>query len=226
MVEADEAETARAKAETACARAEWEAKKKSITGGSLNPVSEQHVELPSQLVQETLAVVREGEGEPARKLVKRDDKGAAVESNERAIPEGGIGDSQATTDEETVKAQFKISPVKAGGAEAGVRVEEGPRRAKKAGEDAILKKQGEAEGEQLEEEEGEPMEGLEEERPAESEGVKGEKPAESHGVEERERGEKERVKKEKKDKKKKDKKKKKGQKKGRGEVKVGEESSG
>jgi hypothetical protein len=51
MVEADEAETARAKAETARARAEWEAKKKSITGGSLNPVSEQPVELPSQLVQ-------------------------------------------------------------------------------------------------------------------------------------------------------------------------------
>jgi hypothetical protein len=62
MVEADEAETARAKAETARARAEWEAKKKSITGGSLNPVSEQPVELPSQLVQETLAVVREEEG--------------------------------------------------------------------------------------------------------------------------------------------------------------------
>jgi hypothetical protein len=62
MVEADEAETARAKAETARARAEWEAKKKNITGGSLNPVNEQPVELPSQLAQETLTVVREGEG--------------------------------------------------------------------------------------------------------------------------------------------------------------------
>jgi hypothetical protein len=103
MVEADEAETARAKAETARARAEWEAKKQSITGGSLNPVSEQPVELPSQLVQETLAVVREEEGEPARKMVKRDDKGAAGKSNECALPERGIGESQATTDEETLK---------------------------------------------------------------------------------------------------------------------------
>jgi hypothetical protein len=215
MVEADEEETARAKAESARARAKWEAKKKSITGGSLNPVSEQPVELPSRLVQEILAVVREGEVgvEPARKMVKRDDKGAAGESNERAILEGGTVDSQATTDEETVKAQFKISPVKAGGAEAGVQVEEGPGRAKEAGEDAALKKQGGPEGKQLEEKEGEPMEGLEEERPAEMEGVKGEKPAGSQRVEERERGEKERVRKEKKDKKKKDKKKKKGQKK-------------
>jgi hypothetical protein len=168
-------------------------------------------------VQETLAVIREGEGEvevePARKMVKRDDKGAAGESNERAIPEGGTVDSQATIDEETVKAQFKISPVKAGGAEAGVQVEEGPGRAKEAGEDAALKKQGGAEGKQLEEGEGEPMEGLEEERPAEMEGVKGDKPAESQGVEEWERGEKERVKWEKKDKKKKDMKKKMGQRK-------------
>jgi hypothetical protein len=91
MVEADEAETARAKAETVRARAQWEAKKKKITGGSLNPVTEQPVELPSQLVQETLAAVRAGEVgvEPARKMVKRDDKGAAGESNERAIREGG-----------------------------------------------------------------------------------------------------------------------------------------
>jgi hypothetical protein len=140
MVEANEAETARAKAETARARVEWEAKKKSITGGSLNPVSEQPVELPSQLVQETLTVVREGEVgvEPAQKTVKRDDRGAAGERNERGIAEGGIIDSQATTDEETVKAQFKISPVKAGGAEARVQVEEGPGRAKEAGEDAAL----------------------------------------------------------------------------------------
>jgi hypothetical protein len=92
MVEADEAETARAKAETARARAEWEAKKKNITGISLNPVSEQPVELPSQLVQETLAVVREKEVEPAQKMSKRDDKGAAGESDERAILEG-IGES-------------------------------------------------------------------------------------------------------------------------------------
>jgi hypothetical protein len=209
MVEADEAETARAKAETARARAEWEAKKKSIAAGSLNPVSE----LPSQLVQETLAVVREEEVEPARKTAKRDDKGAAGESNDPAIPERGIGDSQATTDEETVKEHLKISPAKARGAEAEVQVEEGPGPAKEAGEDAALKNQGGAEGGQLEEEEAEPMEGLEQERPAEMEGVKGEKPAESQGVEERERGERERVKKEKKDKKKKDKKKKKGQKK-------------
>jgi hypothetical protein len=90
MVEADEAETARAKAETARASAEWEAKKKSITGGSLNPVSEQPVELPYQLVQETLAVVCEEEGEPARKMVKRDDIGAAGDSDERAIPERRI----------------------------------------------------------------------------------------------------------------------------------------
>jgi hypothetical protein len=86
-------------------------------------------------------------------------------------------------------------------------VDEG--RAKDAGEDAVLKKQGGAEGGQVEEEEGEPMEGLEEERPAES---KGDKLAGSHGVDKRERGEKEKVKKEQRDKKKKDKKKKKGQK--------------
>jgi hypothetical protein len=132
MVEADEAETARAKAETARARAEWEAKKKSITGGSLKPVSKQPVELPSQLVQETLAVVREEEGEPARKMVKRDDKGAAGKSNERALPERGIGESQATTDEETLKEQFKISPVKARGPEDEVQIDEGPGRAKEA----------------------------------------------------------------------------------------------
>jgi hypothetical protein len=215
MVEADEAETARAKAETARARAEWEAKKKSITGGSLNPVSEQPVELPSQLAQETLTVVCEGEVgvEPDRNTIRRDERGAAGERNERAQAERGTIDSQATTDEETVKAQFKISPFKAGGAEARAQVEDGPARENEAGKDAALKKQGGAEGEQLEEEEGEPMEGLEEERPAESEGVKGEKPAESQRVEEREREEKERVKKEKRDKKKKDKKKKRGQKK-------------
>jgi hypothetical protein len=215
MVEADEAETARAKAETTRAKAELEAKKKNIMGGSLNPVSEQPVELPSQLVQETLIVVCKGEMgvEPARKTVKRDDRGAAGERNARAIAEGGTIDSQATTDEETVKAQFKISPIKVGVAEARVQVEEGPSRAREAGEDPALKKQGGAEGEQLEEEEGEPMEGLEEERPAEMESVKGEKPTESQRVEERERGEKERVKKEKKDKKKKDREKKKGQKK-------------
>jgi hypothetical protein len=73
----------------------------------------------------------------------------------------------------------------------------------------FLKKQGRAIGGQVEEEEGEPMEGLEEERPAES---KGDKAAGSHGVDKRERGEKEKVTKEKRDKKKKDKKKKKGQK--------------
>jgi hypothetical protein len=208
MVEADEAETARA-------RAEWEAKKKTITGGSLNLINEQPVELPSQLAQENLTVVCEGKvgREPAQNTVQRDDRGTVDERNERAQTEGGTMDSQATTDEETVKAQFKISPVKAGGVEAGAQVEEGPGREKEVGEDAALKKQGGAEGEQLEEEEGEPMEGLEEERPARMEGVKGEKPAESQRVEERKRGEKERVKKEKKDKKKKDKKKKKGQKK-------------
>jgi hypothetical protein len=77
-------------------------------------------------VQETLAVVREEEGEPVRKMVKRDDKGAAGDSNERAIPERGIGESQATTDEESLKEQFKISPVKASRAEAEVHVDELP----------------------------------------------------------------------------------------------------
>jgi hypothetical protein len=215
MVEADEAEAVRARAETARARAEWEVKKEIITGGSPNPVNEQPEELPSQLAQETLTVVRGGEVgvEPARNTVKRDDRGAAGERNERAQAERGTIDSQATTNEETVKAQFKISPVKAGGAEARAQVEEGPGREKEAGKDAAFNKQRGAEGEQLEEEEGEPMEGLEEERPAEMEGVKGEKPAESQRVEEREREEKERVKKGKRDKKKKDKKKKRGQKK-------------
>jgi hypothetical protein len=70
MVEADEAEAARARAEIARARAEWEAKKQIITGGSLNSISKQPVELPSERVQETLAAVHEEEGEPARKMVK------------------------------------------------------------------------------------------------------------------------------------------------------------
>jgi hypothetical protein len=103
IVEADEAEIARAKAETVRERAAWEAKKKSITGGSLNPISEHPVELPSQLVQETLAVVQGEEGEPARKMVKRDVKGAAGERNERAALERTIDESQATTDEESLK---------------------------------------------------------------------------------------------------------------------------
>jgi hypothetical protein len=77
MVEADEAEAARAKAETARARAEWEAKKQSITGGSLNTISEQPFELPSPLVQETLAVVGAKEVGPDQRAGKRDDKGAA-----------------------------------------------------------------------------------------------------------------------------------------------------
>jgi hypothetical protein len=209
MVEADEAEAARAKAEIARARAEWEATKQTITGGSLNPISKQPVELPSQLVQKTLAAVHEEEGEPARRMVKRDDKGAAGERNDRATPERQIGESQATTDEESLKEQFNINPVPAKAVEVEPQVEEGPGRAKDAREDAVLKKQGEAEGGQVEEEEGETMEGLEEERPAKS---KGDKSAGIHRVDKRERGEKEKVKKEKRDKKKKDKKKKKGQK--------------
>jgi hypothetical protein len=220
MVEADEAEAARAKAETARARAEWEAKKKSIMGGSLNPVSEQPVELPSQLVQDTLTVVREEEGELARKMVKRDDKGAVGKSNERALPDRGIGESQATTDEETLKEQFKISPVKARGAEAEVQVNEGPGRATEAGEDAALENQGGAEEGQLEEEEAEPMEGLEEERPAKMEGVQGEKPTK------RKRGEKERVKKGEKGQEKEGQEKEEESEKRRGEVRIGEEFSG
>jgi hypothetical protein len=196
MMEADEAEAARARAETARARADWEARKKDIVGGPINPTNEQAVELTSRLAHETLTVVHGG--------------GAGGDKEERAQAEGGTIDSQATTDEETVKAHFKISPIKAGGAKAREQVEDGPGREKEAGEDAVLKKQGGAEGRKLEEEEGESMEGLEEERPAEMEG---EKTAESQRVEERERKEKERVKKEKRDKKKKDKKKKRGQKK-------------
>jgi hypothetical protein len=57
MMEADEAEAAPAKAETARARAEWEARKKDITGAPLNPINEQAVELTSQLAHETLTVV-------------------------------------------------------------------------------------------------------------------------------------------------------------------------
>jgi hypothetical protein len=207
IVEADEAEIARAKAETARERAAWKAKKKSITGGSLNPISEQLVELPSQLVQETLAAVHEEEGEPAWKMVKRDDKGAAGEKNDRGTPERQIGEFQATTDEESLKEQFNINPVPAKVVEVEPQVDEGPGRVKDAGKDAVLKKQGGAAGGQVEEEEGEPMEGLEEERPA---GSKGNKSAGSHGVDKRERGEKEKVKKEKRGMKKKDKKKKKG----------------
>jgi hypothetical protein len=199
MVEADEAEAARTKAEIARTRAEWEAKKQAIIKGSLNPISEQPVELPSQLVQETLAAVHEEEGEPARKIVKRDDKGAAG-----ATPKSQIGESQATTDEESLKEQFNINPIPAKVVEVEPQVDERPGRAKDAGEDAVLKKQGGAEGGQVEEEEGEPMEGLVEERPTES---KDDKLAGSHGVDKRERGEEERVKNEKRDKKKKDKKK-------------------
>jgi hypothetical protein len=198
------------------------AKKKSITGGSLNPISKQPVELPSQLVQETLAAVHEEEGEPARKMVKRDDKGAAGVRNDRATPERQIGESQATTDEELLKEQFTIYPVPAKAVEGEPQVDEGPGRAKDAGEDAVLEKQGGAEGGQVEEEEGEPMEGLEEERPAES---KGNKSAGSHGVDKRERGEKEKVIKEKRDKKKKDKKKKKKGQKGEREKSGSKESS-
>jgi hypothetical protein len=87
MVEADEAEAARAKAETARAGAEWEAKKESITGGSLNTISEQPVELPSPLVQKTLAVVGAKEVEPVRRAGKWDDKGAAGERKERNTAE-------------------------------------------------------------------------------------------------------------------------------------------
>jgi hypothetical protein len=172
IVEADEAEIARAKAKTACERAAWEAKKKSITGGSLNPISKQPVELPSQLGQETLAAVHEEEGEPARKMVKRDDKSAGGERNDRATPKRQIGESQATTDEESLKEQFNINPIPAKAVEVKPQVDEGPGRAKDAGEDDVLKKQGGAEGGQVKEEEGEPMEGLEEERPTESKGNK------------------------------------------------------
>jgi hypothetical protein len=84
--------------------------------------------------------------EPARDTVQRNDRGAAGERNERAQAEGGVIDSQATTDEETVKAQFKISSVKARGAETRKQVEGGPGREREAGEDAALRKQGEAEG--------------------------------------------------------------------------------
>jgi hypothetical protein len=138
MVEADEAEAARAKAEIARARAEWEAKKQTITGGSLNPISKQPVELPSQLVQETLAVVHEEEGEPARKMVRRDDKSAGGERNDRATPGRHIGESQATTDEESLKEQFNINPVPAKAVEVEPQVDEGPGRAKDAGEGAVL----------------------------------------------------------------------------------------
>jgi hypothetical protein len=174
-------------------------------------------------VQETLAAVHEEEGGPARKMVKRDDKGAAG-----ATPERQIGESQATTDEESLKEQFNINPVPAKAVEVEPQVNEGPGRAKDAGEDAVLKKQGGAEGGQVEEEEGEPMEGLEEERPTESKDD--DKSAGSHGVDKRERGEKERVKKEKRDKKKKDKTKKKswkgeGDKPGSKESSLGEETA-
>jgi hypothetical protein len=217
--EADEAEAARAKAETARARADWEAKKKDIVGGPLNPTNEQAVELTSWLARETLTVVHGG--------------GAGGDKEERAQAERGTIDSHATTDEETVKAQFKISSVKAGGAEARAQVDDGPDRDKEAGEDAALKKQGGAEGRELEEEEGEPMEGLEEERSAEVEGEKGEKPGEGEEdererkkKEERERKKKERVKREKKDKKKKNKKKKRDQRKEEGQSKLGKSPLG
>jgi hypothetical protein len=90
-------------------------------------------------VQETLAAVHEEEGEPAWKTVKRDNKGAAGERNDRATPERQIGESQATTDEESLKEQFNINPVPAKVVEVEPQVDEGPGRAKDASEDAVLK---------------------------------------------------------------------------------------
>jgi hypothetical protein len=78
----------------------------------------------------------------AQHTVKRDERGAAGDKDERAQAEGGPIDFQATTDGETFLAQFKISPDKARGAEARARVEDEPGREKKAGEDAALKNQG------------------------------------------------------------------------------------
>jgi hypothetical protein len=97
MMEADEAEAARAKAETARARAEWEAKKRDMTGGPVNPTNEQTVELPSQLAHETLTVVHGEEVgvDPAQKTVKRDERGATGAQDERAPAEAGtIGDDR------------------------------------------------------------------------------------------------------------------------------------
>jgi hypothetical protein len=86
-------------------------------------------------VQETLAAVHEEEGEPARKMVKRDDKGAAG-----APPKRQIGEFQATTDEESLKAQFNIITVPTKAVEVEPQIDEGPERAKDAGEDAVLQK--------------------------------------------------------------------------------------
>jgi hypothetical protein len=146
MVEADEAEAARAKAEIARSRAEWEANKQTITGGSLNPISEQPVKLPSQLVQETLAAVHEEEGEPAGKMIKRDDKGAVGEINDRATPERQIGESQATTDEESLKEQFNINQVPAKAVEVEPQVDEETGRAKDAARMPFLKNRGAQKG--------------------------------------------------------------------------------
>jgi hypothetical protein len=79
-------------------------------------------------------------------MVKRNDKGAAGERNDRATPERQIGESQATTNEESLKEQFNINPGPAKAVEVEPQVDEGPGRAKDAGEDAVLKKQGGAEG--------------------------------------------------------------------------------
>jgi hypothetical protein len=185
MMEADEAEAARAKAETARARAEWEATKKIITGGSLNPVRGQPVELPSQLARDTLTVLHDGSVgvDPAQGTVEQHEKNAVQEPAQRAQAEGGPVDSQATTDEDTIKAAFKISLVKTGESGPRQQVEE-PDREKEHGEDAVFQNQQGEEGEERGEEEGEPMKGLEEERPVETGVAVGkERPAEGQMAE-------------------------------------------
>jgi hypothetical protein len=57
---------------------------------------------------------------------------------ETTAPERQIGESQATTDEESLKEQFNINPVPAKAVEVEPQVDEGPGRAKDAAEDAVL----------------------------------------------------------------------------------------
>jgi hypothetical protein len=138
MVEQDEVEGARAKAETARARAEWEARKKEGVGGQVNSTEEQAVELPSPL-RDTLKTLQ-GSGAA---IADRNDpgveptkKGTDEERVARIGAEGRPSVSQAASDEEVVRAAFKINPV---GTALTEQVADEPGREQRAGEDAVLK---------------------------------------------------------------------------------------
>jgi hypothetical protein len=157
MVEADKAETKRAKAETARARAEWQAKKKEEAGGQVNPTEEQAVEFPSRLARDTLNKQGSGAQIDGNQVtgVKPAKRGENEEHGKRSEAEGGPANSHAASDEEVVRAAFKINPANTVETEPKEQVEDAPGRKQEAGGDAVLRSQGGAEAGDDEEEEGE-----------------------------------------------------------------------